>query len=48
MKNIMTAMAIGAVLSMGGCSIMPGISAPDEQTTGIQVRDDQMIGLKDR
>lgn len=48
MKNIMTAMAIGAVLSMGGCGIVPGISAPEEQMTGVQVRDEQMAGLKDR
>ncbi len=48
MKNIMTAVAFGAALSMGGCSIVHSISAPEEQTTGVQVRDDQMTGLKDR
>lgn len=48
MKNIMTAVAIGAVLSMGGCGIVPSVSVPEEQTTGVQVRSDQMASLKDR
>lgn len=47
MNKIMAAVAVSAVLSMGGCSILPGPFAPEEQVTGIQVRDDQIVNLKD-
>lgn len=48
MKNFMIVALIGALLGVGGCSIISRLSAPEEQTAGAMIRDEQMIGLKDR
>lgn len=47
MNRIIAAVSASAMLSLSGCSFLTGSFAPEEQVTGIQVRDDQIVGLKD-
>ena len=48
MKKLMATVAVAAVFSVSGCGMFFGAPAPEEQVIGVQIQDEQLVGLKDR